>query len=81
MKCCTKCKLTKPLAEFRRQSSTKDGLKYTCRACDDATQKARYQRIKPQYIAKVKEWQKSNPDKVLGYKKKYDQKPEDEGQD
>lgn len=78
-KTCTTCKLTKPHAEFRKQASTKDGLKYACRACDNAAQKKRYEKIKPQYIEQVKAWQEKNPDKVLGYKKKYERKDEDNG--
>ena len=30
---CSKCKETKPVAEFHRRSGTLDGLKYYCKAC------------------------------------------------
>jgi len=45
-KICTKCNQDKPLSEFRKQSNTKDGLKYVCIPCDNKTQKDRYVKIK-----------------------------------
>jgi len=71
MKICTKCKEQKPLAAFRRQSSTKDGLKYFCKECDDATAKKYYEKNKNKIISKVTQWQKDNPDKVKDYKRSY----------
>ena len=69
MKICTKCKEQKPLEAFRKQSSTKDGLKYYCKDCDNKTAKSYYQKNKGKIVDKVKEWQKNNPEKVKGYKK------------
>lgn len=69
-KSCSKCKEVKPLSDFRKQKSTKDGYKYVCRKCDNDVQKQRYTTKKPDYIAKVKEWQAKNPDKVKLYKNK-----------
>ena len=71
MKICTKCKGQKPLTAFRKQSSTKDGLKYCCKECDNKAAKSYYQKNKNKIIEKVTEWQKSNPDKVKTYKKSY----------
>lgn len=45
-KVCTKCNQSKALSEFRKQSNTKDGLKYVCIPCDNKTQKDRYLRKK-----------------------------------
>ena len=42
MKVCTKCKEALPLSEFRKQSSTKDGLKYCCKECDNKAAKSYY---------------------------------------
>lgn len=70
---CTTCGLEKFLSEFRRQSSTKDGLKYTCKACDSFVNKKRYEDNKADYIAKVRKWQSENPDLVSGYKRKYEE--------
>ena len=71
MKVCTKCKEALPLSEFRKQSSTKDGLKYYCKKCDNASAKSYYKKNKEKIVGKVKEWQNNNPDKVKGYKKSY----------
>jgi len=71
MKICTKCNEEKPLDAFRKQSSTKDGLKYHCKECDDRNDKSYYNKNKGKIVTKVKEWQKNNPTKVKGYKKSY----------
>ena len=71
MKICTKCKESLPLSEFRKQSSTKDGLKYYCKRCDNQSAKKYYEKNKNKIISKVTEWQKENPEKVKDYKKTY----------
>ena len=71
MKVCTNCRGQKPLKDFRKQSSTKDGLKYYCKACDDTTAKKYYEKNKKKIITKVTEWQKDNPNKVKDYKRSY----------
>ena len=71
MKICTKCKEEKSLGDFRKQSSTKDGLKYYCKECDDITAKKYYEKNKKKIITKVTQWQKDNPSKVKDYKKSY----------
>ena len=40
-KTCTKCKETKPVSEFHKSRSTKDGLACRCKSCANAA-KARY---------------------------------------
>ena len=77
MKTCTKCKHTLPLTEFRKQSSTKDGLKYCCKECDNKAAKSYYEKNKQKIVSKVKEWQKNNPEKIKGYKKNYYTKTKD----
>ena len=71
MKVCTKCNEQKPLDAFRKQRSTKDGLKYHCKECDNKTAKSYYNKNKGKIVTKVKELQKNNPTKVKGYKKSY----------
>ena len=80
MKVCTKCKEGKSLGDFRKQGSTKDGLKYYCKECDDRTAKRYYEKNKKKIITKVTQWQKNNPRKVKDYKKSYysKQKPSSE---
>ena len=71
MKTCTRCKETLVLAEFRKQQSTKDGLKYYCKKCDNVIAKKYYEKNKKKIITKVTQWQKDNPAKVRDYKKSY----------
>jgi len=71
MKICTKCKETFPFSGFRKQSSTKDGLKYYCKGCDDEIAKRYYEKNKIKIANNVKQWQKDNPNKVREYKKSY----------
>lgn len=46
LKRCSTCKLEKPLADFGRNRSTKDGFSLNCRACKYAQQKKSYQFLK-----------------------------------
>ena len=71
LKVCTKCKEALPLSDFRKQSSTKDGLKYYCKECDNELAKSYYKKNKEKIVGKVKEWQEKNPEKVKEYKKSY----------
>jgi len=50
MKTCTGCGVEKPLSEFNKQRSNKDGLQYVCKACN---------------AAKSREYKSKNYDKVL----------------
>lgn len=50
MKTCTKCKVEKPLTEFNKRASAKDGLQTQCRACHQAAGKKHYQANKQKYI-------------------------------
>jgi hypothetical protein len=68
---CTKCKIEKPLEEFRRQSSRKNGRKCKCVSCDDEYQKKRYNNKKITFIEKVRQWQAKNEERVKKYKEKY----------
>lgn len=47
MKRCPCCGLTKPLDQFSRNRTRKDGVQSRCKACESAKQKARYQPKKP----------------------------------
>lgn len=40
-KVCTKCGEMKPLTDFQKKSSAKDGLHYHCKACENVAQRAR----------------------------------------
>jgi Recombination endonuclease VII len=64
MKRCSKCKVLKALADFYRASATPDGRRPDCKACFDARRKRWYLRNRAREIARVRAWQKANPDRV-----------------
>lgn len=70
---CNKCGNEKSVdtENFRRQSASKDGFKNVCKICDDLYQKNRYEKQKPEFILKVKEWQKDHPKQLKKYRKRY----------
>lgn len=45
---CSHCKKEKPITEFSKRSASKDGLSYTCKACERETSKRSYKRRKEQ---------------------------------
>lgn len=38
-KVCTKCNIKKPVSEFNKRAKAKDGLRFSCKTCDDTTRK------------------------------------------
>lgn len=73
-KMCTTCNEEKPHAEFRKQSKNKDGLKYTCRKCDDIRASERYQSKKSEIVPRIRKWQTENMDKMKIYKRRYNRR-------
>lgn len=78
IKLCVVCRTDKGLSEYRKQAKSKDGHKNICKECQDADAKRRYAENKEHYIAKVKEWQAANPEKVMQYKRKHKRGPVEE---
>jgi hypothetical protein len=64
MKRCSKCKALKAPADFYRVRATPDGRRPDCKACFDARRKRWYLRNRAREIARVRAWQKANPDRV-----------------
>jgi hypothetical protein len=81
MKTCSKCKETKDLSEFNRQSSNRDGYCTQCRVCRSAKKKA-WKRVNQDKVKASKQrhretdraitrrWKQRNQDKVLASKAK-----------
>jgi len=63
-KVCTICKAEKPIAEFGKRSSEKDGLNYYCRECNYAGLKSWIERNPEKKRAQGKKWKQENPDKI-----------------
>ena len=78
MKKCTKCKVRKPLIEFPKDKSRKDGIAYRCKKCNSIrwgeishTQKDHYKQYyidnKEKMQTQFKAWKKRNPNYMSEY--------------
>lgn len=56
MKLCARCKKRLPTSAFNRNKSTKDGLTYSCAACNRERNRESYRRTKPAHLARTKRW-------------------------
>lgn len=83
MKTCTKCKEEKELSEFNKDSRTKDGLTYSCKACAAEyhrenreaileRKKKYYRENKEMLLEKNNKYRRENREAVLEGKKKYE---------
>jgi hypothetical protein len=77
MKTCSKCLQSKEPSAFQKQSRAKDGLKSWCKECAKKANQDRYQKLKPQILENVLNWQQKNPDRVAAAKEKYRAKTTD----
>jgi hypothetical protein len=68
---CTRCKIEKPLAEFSKDKSRRDGLHSHCKVCS-AEQIRKWQKANREKEAeRLRKWQKANPEKIAEQKRKY----------
>jgi hypothetical protein len=65
MKICTLCKECKPLLSFNRDSHTKDGHEYRCKACKSITRKASRDASPEPNRERARNWYRANRSKVL----------------
>jgi len=73
MKICNTCKKVKPVSEFCKRYTSKDGLNYSCRSCISN----HYFSKREYYQNKGKEWKKNNKEKLVEYNKKLYEKNKD----
>ena len=66
-KICTKCKISKPIAEFHKDKSRKDGYDLRCKSC----RKERHQNNKEANNVRSQQYYQDNLDKVKETRKKY----------
>ena len=74
-KCCSKCKVEKPLSDFYRASKERDEHQSSCKACCKKQFDERWKNDKgfrERHRQTTKTWRKANPDKVSRFNKKYD---------
>lgn len=67
-KCC-RCKAIKPINEFYKCSSTKDGYKGHCIDCSKVSNKLMYNNNKENYCAKAKEYYQRNRERIKSNEK------------
>lgn len=75
-KACTKCGEVKSLDAFYRAAGTRDGRRGDCIECFRRRAKERYPQIREREIARVRQWQKENPERHLANQRKLRSKPE-----
>jgi hypothetical protein len=63
MKKCNKCNVEKPLNEFSKCKTCKDGLQYSCKECKNSYRKENLNKIK-EYN---KQWRENNPEYMEKY--------------
>ena len=71
MKRCKRCGETKPLEQFYKNKTGKDGLRPECKACSGAQKKAWYRKNREAVIAKVIAWQRANQDRYNARMREY----------
>lgn len=70
-KTCAKCKQTKPLAQFGRDRSRKDGLTCWCKMCKNIADRERYRADPEKENARTSQYQKNNRAKANAWKRKW----------
>ena len=68
-KTCSKCKREKPLTQFSKDKSKKDGHKYVCKLCAKVRDKAYREANREKLKARKKAYRESNPEKIKALSK------------
>ena len=76
MKRCKHCGVEKPLDDFYGDSAARDGHRPECKACTAARRKRWYAENREREIARVKEWQQVNAERLNAYRREHNATPE-----
>ena len=71
MKRCSKCGETKPLTEFNKDKSTRDGLRYECRDCSREYFRQYRQENKEKEQERNRQYRQENKERITERKKQY----------
>lgn len=71
VKRCKKCGEVKTRSAFYANKGCADGLRPDCKLCNLAAKKARYYADPKREIARVKEWQQANRERLNAYRRQY----------
>jgi Recombination endonuclease VII len=75
MKRCSKCGVQQPIDQFYRAKGTRDGLRGDCKTCFAKRARAHYLANAEREIARVKQWQQANPERVRAVQRKRRMRP------
>ena len=73
---CNRCGDLKSVADFYKNPAGKGGLRPECKACTAAARRYWYEHNREDEIARVREWQVENKDRVLESQRKRRQQPD-----
>ena len=76
MKHCTKCGIWKPIDDFYRLATMRDGHRNDCKACNLTAKAARYRADPKREIERVQAWRRKNPERAKATQKRLRSKPE-----
>lgn len=77
MKLCSNCNTEKPLEEFHKNKSSKDGHSHRCKDCAKAITRLWYKKNKERDHQNSKRWSKKNPTRRNEHKRKWLEKNPD----
>jgi len=69
--CTAECGQKKPLSQFPKRKSSKDGYRGTCKSCMNIRSKKSYQKHKDTILVKHAEWKVNNQDRIKERSKEY----------
>ena len=76
MKRCKHCGADKPLDEFYGDTAARDGRRPECKACTAARRQRWYAANRKREIARVKQWQQTNAERLNAYRRQLNASPE-----
>ena len=65
---CGTCDVSKPTAEFVKDSTAPTGFRSRCKTCDSAAAKVAYSKNRETRIAKARAWNRANPERYYANK-------------
>jgi hypothetical protein len=81
MKSCRVCNINKPLVDFHKTKSNKDGYNNMCKICRKESNKKYQEENKDSIVITQKKWVSNNIEKVRGIKNKYYQNNKEKQKD
>ena len=64
-KICSKCKIEKPISEFRKQTAAKSGLHPFCSVCHSISSKKSFEKNREKLREQAKIWYAENREKLI----------------